>query len=82
MLDPVFQGKLLKTKHDRYKMTKTSIQVKHDLDSSAEKIDSPSLLERAPTLNSDEIYFSYHTLATLTQNGLVSLGISIGSKRN
>ena len=72
MLDPVFLGKLFKTKHDRYEMTKTCIQVEHDLDSSAEEIDSPSLLERPPTLDSDEIDFSYQILATLTQDGLSS----------
>ena len=53
MLDPFFQGELLKTKHDRYEMTKTCIQVKHDLDSSAEEIDSPLLLEISPTLDSE-----------------------------
>ena len=66
MLDPVFQGKLLKTKHDRYEMTKTCIQVENDLESSAKEIDSPSLLKGASTLESDKIYFSYQTLPTLT----------------
>ena len=72
MLDTVFQGKLLKTKHNRYEMTKTCIQVEHDLDLSTEETESPSLLERAPTLDSDKVDFSYQTLATHTQNGLSS----------
>ena len=72
MLDPVIQGNFHKTNHDRYEMTKKCIQVEHDLNSSAGEIDSPSFLGRAPTLVSDEIDFSYQTLATLTQNGLSS----------